>query len=52
VRGDQLARELGIPRGPELGSLLQTLEEASFTGEISSPQDAIQLARLRLDGGG
>jgi len=29
-----------------------TLEEASFTGEISSPQDAIQLARLRLDGGG
>jgi poly(A) polymerase len=52
VRGDELARELGIPRGPELGSLLQTLEEASFTGEITSSRDAIRLARLRLDGAG
>jgi hypothetical protein len=31
---------------------LQALEEASFAGEISSPRDAVALARLRLDGGG
>lgn len=52
IRGDELARKLGIAPGPELGSLLQALEEASFAGEISSPQDAIRLARLRRDGGG
>jgi poly(A) polymerase len=52
VRGDELARELGMPHGPELGALLQTLEEACFTGEISSSRDAFRLARLRLDGGG
>jgi putative nucleotidyltransferase with HDIG domain len=52
VRGDELARELGMPHGPELGSLLQTLEEASFTGEISSSRDAFRLARRRRDGGG
>jgi hypothetical protein len=52
IRGDELARELGLPPGPAIGSLLQTLEEASFAGEISSPGDAIGLARLRLDAGG
>jgi poly(A) polymerase len=52
IRGNDLARELGMAPGPELGSLLQTLEEASFAGEISSAQDAIRLARRRLDGGG
>jgi poly(A) polymerase len=52
IRGDELARELGMRPGPELGSLLQTLEEASFAGEISSSQDAVWLARQRLDGGG
>jgi poly(A) polymerase len=52
IRGDELARELGMPPGPQLGSLLQTLEEASFAGEISSSRDAVRLARRRLDGGG
>jgi hypothetical protein len=45
VRGDDLARELGIPRGPEIGRLLGQLEEARFTGEIETRDDAIELAR-------
>lgn len=32
VRGDVLARELGIRPGPELGRILAELEEASFAG--------------------
>jgi putative nucleotidyltransferase with HDIG domain len=45
VRGDELARELGIERGPEIGRLLAQLEEARFTGEIETRDEAIQLAR-------
>jgi putative nucleotidyltransferase with HDIG domain len=45
VRGDQLARAIGLRPGPKLGRLLDELEEASFAGEISSVQDAIELAR-------
>jgi putative nucleotidyltransferase with HDIG domain len=45
VRGDDLARELGIERGPELGRLLAQLEEAHFTGEIETREQAIALAR-------
>jgi poly(A) polymerase len=52
IRGDELARALELDLGPEVGSLLATLEEASFAGEISSRQDAIRLARQRMDGGG
>jgi len=45
VGGRVLARELGIEPGPEVGRLLQELEEASFAGEISSPGEAIARAR-------
>jgi putative nucleotidyltransferase with HDIG domain len=45
IRGDDLARELGIERGPELGRLLAQLEEARFTGAIATREDAIALAR-------
>jgi poly(A) polymerase len=45
VKGDELARELGIPRGPEIGRLLRRLEEARFTGEAESREQAIALAR-------
>ena len=33
VRGDELARELGIEPGPELGRLLGELEQAAYVGE-------------------
>ena len=45
VRGDELARELGIPVGPEIGALLERLTEAAFTGEARSREEALALAR-------
>jgi poly(A) polymerase len=45
VRGDELARAVGLRPGPELGQILEELEEASFAGEISSASEAIDRAR-------
>jgi tRNA nucleotidyltransferase/poly(A) polymerase len=45
VRGDELARELGITPGPRLGGLLAQLEEDRFAGEIATREDAIRRAR-------
>jgi putative nucleotidyltransferase with HDIG domain len=45
VRGDELARAVGLRPGPEVGRLLADLEEASFAGEIASPAQAIERAR-------
>lgn len=45
LRGDELASALGIERGPELGKLLARVREGVFTGEVSSSDDAIELAR-------
>ena len=36
VRGDELAAELGIARGPELGELMSQIAEARFAGEVST----------------
>lgn len=48
IRGDELAAALGITPGPELGLLLAELEEATFAGEVGSPQDAVARARELL----
>jgi putative nucleotidyltransferase with HDIG domain len=45
VRGDELARELGLPLGPRLGELLAQLEEDRFAGVIATREDAIARAR-------
>jgi poly(A) polymerase len=45
VKGNQLAKELGIRPGPELGALLQELAEARYTGEATTPDEAVALAR-------
>jgi UTP:GlnB (protein PII) uridylyltransferase len=45
VRGDELAAELAIDPGPELGELLVRLEEAAYTGEAVSRAEALALAR-------
>jgi poly(A) polymerase len=45
VRGDELARELGIEPGPELGRLLRELEQAAYVGEAATREQAIALAR-------
>jgi putative nucleotidyltransferase with HDIG domain len=45
VRGDVLAAALGLQDGPELGRLLAEIDEARFAGEVTTPADAIELAR-------
>ena len=50
IRGDQLARAVGLRPGPEMGRVLKQLEEASFAGEIASRDQAIGLARELLGG--
>jgi putative nucleotidyltransferase with HDIG domain len=48
VRGDQLARALGLRPGPRLGALLRRLEEDRFAGELATPEDALARARELL----
>jgi hypothetical protein len=48
LRGDELADELGIPAGPEVGRLLTELEAAQFAGEVATREDAIRRARALL----
>jgi poly(A) polymerase len=50
VRGDELARAVGLAPGPQIGRVLAELEEASFAGEIASPDEAIEWARELLAG--
>jgi poly(A) polymerase len=45
VKGNRLARELGIEHGPELGALLAELAEARYTGEATTPDEAVAYAR-------
>jgi hypothetical protein len=52
VRGNELARELGIEPGPEIGGLLARLEEAAYAGEIGTREEALGFAhRLRENPG-
>jgi poly(A) polymerase len=48
IRGDELARELGIEPGPELGRLLAELTEAAYAGEVTTRGEAITVARRLL----
>jgi poly(A) polymerase len=45
LRGDELAAELGIPPGPELGRLIRGLTEAAYAGEACTRGEAVELAR-------
>jgi poly(A) polymerase len=45
LRGDELARELDMEPGPELGRLLAALEEAVYAGEVTDRDQAVELAR-------
>jgi poly(A) polymerase len=44
-RGDELAAELGIEPGPELGSALAELEAAQYAGEITDRAGALEYLR-------
>ena len=52
IRGDELARELGIVPGPQLGELLAQLEEDRYAGDIATREDAVTRARELLAAGG
>jgi poly(A) polymerase len=45
LRGDELAAELGIGTGPELGELLLELEAAQYAGEVRTREEAVARAR-------
>jgi poly(A) polymerase len=45
LRGDELAAELGIEQGPELGGLLAELEAAQYAGEVRGRAEAVEHAR-------
>jgi poly(A) polymerase len=45
LRGDELAGELGIEQGPELGELLSELEAAQYAGEVHDRAGALKHAR-------
>jgi len=45
LRGDEIAAELGIEPGPELGSALAELEAAQYAGEVSDRAGALQHLR-------
>ena len=50
IRGDELAAELGIEPGPELGRLLRELAAAAFAGEANTREEAVAHARRLLAG--
>jgi len=52
VRGDDLARALGIAPGPRLGGLLEAIAEARYAGEVATAEEAVLLARGLLDAEG
>jgi tRNA nucleotidyltransferase/poly(A) polymerase len=47
VRGD----ELGLPPGPEIGRILAAIDEERAVGEISTREEALELARRLTEGG-
>src|SRR5205085_497808 len=50
VTGEELMEALGLDPGPAVGRLLEELRAAAYAGEIGSREDALALARTRLDG--
>ena len=48
VSGDDLARELDLDPGPELGRLLEELRAEAFTGEIRGRDEALERAKQLL----
>lgn len=48
LRGDELARALGLKPGPALGRLLEELTEAAYAGEVRTPAEAVIYARAAL----
>ncbi|HEY5260493.1 MAG TPA: HD domain-containing protein [Solirubrobacteraceae bacterium] len=47
LRGDDLARELGIALGPRVGELLARLAQEQYSGRVSTREQAVAFARSR-----
>jgi putative nucleotidyltransferase with HDIG domain len=47
LRGDELARELELAPGPELGQVVAELAEAQFAGDVTTREEAVGWARER-----
>jgi len=45
IPGDELAAELGIEPGPELGRIIGEVEAAVYAGEVADREDAVSFAR-------
>ncbi len=52
VDGHELMAALGLAPGPEVGELLDSLREAQAAGEVTSPEEALSLARGLLQRSG
>ncbi len=48
VSGSDLMRELGLREGPQVGKLLEAIREAQAEGEVTTPEEALALARRLL----
>ncbi|MEA2314077.1 MAG: poly(A) polymerase [Solirubrobacteraceae bacterium] len=48
VRGDELARALGIPTGPRVGEILEEIARAQYAGELATREQALAHARALL----
>jgi tRNA nucleotidyltransferase/poly(A) polymerase len=48
VDGEDLMRELGLKPGKKIGELLEAIREAQAMGEVSTREQALELARKRL----
>ena len=48
VDGNDLMRELTLPPGKQIGTLLEAVREAQAVGEVSTRQQALELARQKL----
>jgi putative nucleotidyltransferase with HDIG domain len=49
VRGDDLAKAVGIDEGPALGRLLDRLAEERYIGEVTTEDEAIEFARRLVE---
>ncbi len=49
ISGGELVQALGLPPGPRIGKLLETIREAQAAGEIHTKQEAMELARRTLN---
>jgi poly(A) polymerase len=49
LRGDELARTLGVSLGPRIGELLEELAEAQYAGEVLTREQALAYGHSLID---